>query len=513
MHARRRRRCAASEEIISRGWKKHRGPAPVHASQDRRLIGFRRAARWHGTCALLLRLQPEEDTTVQDDNPAASAARELKAAAREALRMGSLWTHHAIQWVDERRNEMNNRNREQEQRERERSERNRYSTSGYGSDEGDYGPGQYGRQNEQSGLSGARRGTQARDRDVQGDYSSGGWLHGRGSQPGYGREGGDLQAQDDSGLRGSYGQYGAGRQQYGQGSQSPGAQQRGSQRYTPQEAEQSRYDIRGSRHSSQDYGSQDYGAQGYANQGYGAGSESFDSQDFSQDYSQGSSHYGSQGFGASGSPGVYGPQGFGSQGSRSSSDYERQSGYGGPSFGGHGGLSQEGRDYSANPGAWRASDTSGRGYGQSQYARPEGSRSGSSGVSGATSYRGRGPKNYMRSDERIREDLNERLTDSDEIDASNITVEVSNGVATLKGSVDERWMKHCAEDLAESCSGVRDVNNQIRVQSQAANQGTSRSPISGSTTSGGSSPELGANPGTSSTTTTTTGKSGSSTHN
>jgi hypothetical protein len=36
-----------------------------------------------------LRLQPEEDTTVQDDNPAASAARELKAAAREALRMGS----------------------------------------------------------------------------------------------------------------------------------------------------------------------------------------------------------------------------------------------------------------------------------------------------------------------------------------------------------------------------------------------------------------------------------------
>ena len=439
---------------------------------------------------------------MQDDNPAASAARELKAAAREALRMGSLWANHAIHWVDERRNEMNNRNREQEQRERERSERNRYSTSGYGSDEGDYGPAQYGRQNEQSGLSGARRGSQARDRDVQGDYSSGGWLHGRGPQPGYGREGGDLQAQEDSGLRGSYGQYAGGRQQYGQGSQGPSAQQRGSQRYTPQEAEQSRYDIRGSR-----YGSQDYGAQGYGAQGYGAGSESFESQDFSRDYSQGSSHYGSQGFGASGSQGVYGPQGSGSQGSRSSSDYERQSGYGGYSFGGHGGLSQEGRDYSANPGAWRASDTSGRGYAQ-------GSRSELSGVSGATSYRGRGPKNYMRSDERIREDLNERLTDSDEIDASNITVEVSNGVATLKGSVDERWMKHCAEDLAESCSGVRDVNNQIRVQSQTASQGTSRSPISGSPTSGVSSPELGASPGTSSSTTTTSSKSGgSSTHN
>ena len=444
---------------------------------------------------------------MQDDNPAASAARELKAAAREALRMGSLWTHHAIQWVDERRNEMNNRNREQEQRERERSERNRYSTSGYGSDEGDYGPGQYGRQNEQSGLSGARRGSQARDRDVQGDYSSGGWLHGRGSQPGYGREGGDLQAQDDSALRGdygSYGQHGRGRPQYRQGLQGPGTQQRGSQRYGAQGTEQSQYDIQGSR----------YGSQGYGAQGYGAGSESFESQDFSQDYSQGSSHYGSQGFGAQGSQGVYGPQGFGSQGSRSSADYERQSGYGGYRYGGHGGLSQEGRDYSANPGAWRDSDTSGRDYGQSrQYAQSQGSGSGlSGGVSGATSYRGRGPKNYTRSDERIREDLNERLTDSDEIDASNITVEVSNGVATLKGSVDERWMKHCAEDLAESCSGVRDVNNQIRVQAQAGSQGASRSPISGSSTSGGSSPELGASAGTSSSA--TTGKTGgSSTHN
>jgi hypothetical protein len=57
----------------------------------------------------------------------------------------------------------------------------------------------------------------------------------------------------------------------------------------------------------------------------------------------------------------------------------------------------------------------------------------SGGVSGATSYRGRGPKNYTRSDERIREDLNERLTDSDEIDASNITVEVSNGVRDAQG--------------------------------------------------------------------------------
>jgi osmotically-inducible protein OsmY len=88
-------------------------------------------------------------------------------------------------------------------------------------------------------------------------------------------------------------------------------------------------------------------------------------------------------------------------------------------------------------------------------------------------YRGRGPLNYTRSDERIREDLNERLTDADDLDASGITVEVSNGVATLSGSVDERWMKHRAEDLADGCSGVRDVHNLIQVKSSTSRASTS----------------------------------------
>src|SRR5690606_30482013 len=78
-------------------------------------------------------------------------------------------------------------------------------------------------------------------------------------------------------------------------------------------------------------------------------------------------------------------------------------------------------------------------------------------------YRGVGPRNYSRSDERIREDLNERLTEADDLDASDITVEVSNGVATLGGMVPQRWMKHRAEDLADGCTGVRDVRNPVRV--------------------------------------------------
>ena len=37
-------------------------------------------------------------------------------------------------------------------------------------------------------------------------------------------------------------------------------------------------------------------------------------------------------------------------------------------------------------------------------------------------------------------------------------------MVTLSGTVGERWMKHRAEDMAEACGGVRDVENLIRVQ-------------------------------------------------
>ncbi|MGQ4583008.1 BON domain-containing protein [Lysobacter sp. F60174L2] len=81
------------------------------------------------------------------------------------------------------------------------------------------------------------------------------------------------------------------------------------------------------------------------------------------------------------------------------------------------------------------------------------------------SYAGVGPRNYSRSDERITEDLCERLTHDPDIDASDIEVQVAGGTATLEGTVGQRWMKHRAEDLADGCSGVRNVENRIRVQS------------------------------------------------
>ena len=92
-------------------------------------------------------------------------------------------------------------------------------------------------------------------------------------------------------------------------------------------------------------------------------------------------------------------------------------------------------------------------------------------------YAGRGPKNYVRSDERIREDVNERLTQHPDIDASEIDVEVHSCEVTLKGTVDERHAKRLAEDIAESVFGVKEVHNQLRIGSPE-NASTEHSPVS-----------------------------------
>jgi BON domain len=81
-------------------------------------------------------------------------------------------------------------------------------------------------------------------------------------------------------------------------------------------------------------------------------------------------------------------------------------------------------------------------------------------------YRGRGPKGYTRSDDRIREDVNDRLTDDWSLDASDIEVSVSGGEVTLSGTVNSRMDKRRAEDIAESVSGVRNVQNNLRVRQQ-----------------------------------------------
>lgn len=77
---------------------------------------------------------------------------------------------------------------------------------------------------------------------------------------------------------------------------------------------------------------------------------------------------------------------------------------------------------------------------------------------------GKGPKGYRRSDERIREDVCERIAMHGWIDASDVDIKVQNGEVILSGTVPERWHKRMLEDIAEDLHGVDDVRNELRVK-------------------------------------------------
>jgi osmotically-inducible protein OsmY len=91
-------------------------------------------------------------------------------------------------------------------------------------------------------------------------------------------------------------------------------------------------------------------------------------------------------------------------------------------------------------------------------------RDASQGDEGARHHRGRGPSGYRRSDTRITEDINDRLTEDAYIDASEVQVRVENGEVTLDGTVDDRRAKRRAEDIAEAISGVTHVQNNLRAR-------------------------------------------------
>jgi hypothetical protein len=89
---------------------------------------------------------------------------------------------------------------------------------------------------------------------------------------------------------------------------------------------------------------------------------------------------------------------------------------------------------------------------------------------GGGGFAGRGPKDYKRTDERIREDVCDRLSQDDEVDASDISVRVGDGEVTLEGSTETRRQKHRAEEIAADVSGVNDVHNNVRVRKSVMNE-------------------------------------------
>jgi BON domain len=262
--------------------------------------------------------------------------------------------------------------------------------------------------------------------------------------------------------RDQYGQHGQG--EYGQGSY--GQRQQGQDPYAQ------RRGYGAGRTADYGYRSRDYGSspptrseayeqrpRGYGSRGYSSFSQApFAQQPF------GHAPFGHAAFGESDEPHYFGTgsQGYG----------------GGPSFtGGTYGYADErsdspyfpevgfNRDYYEDPLARES-------YPQDRYPRESYPRHQpypyprAAGMPGAPPQRRRyplGPKGYKRSDERLREDISERLMQAYDIDSSDVTIQVLGAKVVLEGTVPDRYMKHAIENLADAAPGVEDVENRIRV--------------------------------------------------
>jgi osmotically-inducible protein OsmY len=379
---------------------------------------------------------------------------ELKDMAHEVVRFGERCVQAGRDWLNERREEMNHRNDD----DRRYQSGQRYSASSSGQRES------------------PRPGWARHDYDEQSERSR-------------------AQQAQASRNRGEY--YGG--EQFDERSQSAGWNE-----------DRSNWDYEGGpeRYSTSGYAETDQDKlQGQPYYGRQPGAHSSGRREFGSQNTGASDYYsGRQGYGAQGSFGSeYNTYGR-SQGYGESAGYTRTQ----PSRG------QEGRQFAARA-AYASTVASGRGTsaGDSPSYLDEGEMSGYGGNEATRqsqavssrygtrvgSFRGVGPRNYTRSDDRLTEDINERLTDDDDLDASDLSVHVSQGKVTLEGKVEQRWMKHRAEDIADSCIGVKEVENRIQVSSGSmsgrtpdtrATTGSSRA--TGAATTGASTPAGGTTP-------------------
>lgn len=251
------------------------------------------------------------------------------------------------------------------------------------------------------------------------------------------------------GREGRYGEYGGGRGYGGRGSYGGGS-------YSGGGRESERYGRESSSGGGRESGREGYWGRGWENERdddtresrYGSYGRSGAERGYSEgmrDYSQQRYNY---------------PTGFRSNesyGGRSSYDYDRDR-----------------YDRGEDRGWWdRASDAVASWFGDEDAERRRR-------MDQQREHRGRGPKNYRRSDERIMEDVNDRLSDDYYVDASEVEVMVMNTEVTLTGTVNSREEKRRAEDIAESVSGVTNVENRLRVKGRYGDYSSS------STTTGSS---------------------------
>ena len=193
------------------------------------------------------------------------------------------------------------------------------------------------------------------------------------------------------------------------------------------------------------------------------------------------SNYGSDDRGFSGN---YGNQeGFGGyygRSDRGSGRNQNEGGFGG----GYGNEQSYGNRYSnEQSNYWQGSDSNND---RDRYGTNRGGQSDYRQGQSQSRLESRGPKNYRRSDERIREEVCDRLMQGG-LNAEEVEVQVKDGQVTLSGTVDNRQDKRAIEDLAEEILGVKEVQNQLRIQRgelSSRSEKSSASSASGSQTSG-----------------------------
>jgi osmotically-inducible protein OsmY len=195
-----------------------------------------------------------------------------------------------------------------------------------------------------------------------------------------------------------------------------------------------------------------FGNRGYNDNGYGRyGNQQYNRGNNNNQYDRGN-------YGNYGSSNGYGNSSFGSGYGRGY-DYTRGQRYDQGSIGNIGNYGTVGNEQYHDRGAWdKTKDEV-----SSWFGNEDAERRREMDRRFIAQHRGKGPRGYSRSDDRIKEDINDRLSDNPYIDASDVEVSVSNGEVVLNGKVADRHDKRRAEDIAEGVSGVRNVENRIRV--------------------------------------------------
>lgn len=84
-------------------------------------------------------------------------------------------------------------------------------------------------------------------------------------------------------------------------------------------------------------------------------------------------------------------------------------------------------------------------------------------IGGTGKYTGKGPLNYVRSSERIQEDICHRFTADRNLDPSFIDVNVIGDEVHLEGYVISRAARWLAEDIAHEVPGVKTIINQLKI--------------------------------------------------